>query len=273
MSPSGPSILPLPDGWNAAVDPASGRTYFFTSEGETRWELPTKSQRDWSLPIGQGVLVHLASVLLRLALLSRANAATLCMCGVCEDWCAAAGFTLIVWPLPLLLRVAITLAALCQLALDFGLQVNAGVRLHSSTWRFVTVQLVRDAQLHEASVIRNSAMVSASTWVALACLVPAAALTRHEPRWRPHVSPRGWMALSLMTVLALWTGPLCCGASSVCSANAELAQQPNALAVLYADLRTELGWGTLYLATSDAELPFDVPAISATHRSQLTERT
>jgi len=30
----------LPGGWASAVDPATGRTYYYNPEGETSWERP-----------------------------------------------------------------------------------------------------------------------------------------------------------------------------------------------------------------------------------------
>jgi hypothetical protein len=33
---------PLPQGWSSAVDPGSGKEYFYSSSGETVWERPTQ---------------------------------------------------------------------------------------------------------------------------------------------------------------------------------------------------------------------------------------
>ena len=37
----GSTVPSLPNGWSSAVDPGSGKEYFFSSDGQTSWERPT----------------------------------------------------------------------------------------------------------------------------------------------------------------------------------------------------------------------------------------
>ena len=37
----GGALPPLPAGWSSALDPGSGKEYFYSSDGQTAWERPT----------------------------------------------------------------------------------------------------------------------------------------------------------------------------------------------------------------------------------------
>ncbi|KAL1508588.1 hypothetical protein AB1Y20_004686 [Prymnesium parvum] len=179
-------------------------------------------------PIGLSLLIFAASLAVRAALLAGLGKTYMLLCGAPQDWSSALAFTLLATPLPPL-RPLLTTLALAHILLDFGLQLTGGARLHAATWLFIGRQATSLSSWR--TLMKNGAMVPPAAWAALGALLPAAAAARHEPRWRPSLSPRAWLAGLAGSALALWSDPPCCRGEA-CAAEAEVAQQPNALRLL-----------------------------------------
>ena len=217
-------------------------------------------------PAGLGLLVLVASVAVRAAALERVDAAYMLWCGLLQDWKASVGWSLALWALPLaLLREAATAAALVHLVIDFGLQATAGIRMHSDAWALVVDHLISVSKWQ--TLLKNGAMVPAAAWVGLLCLIPLGVCLRLERFWRPRVTLRGGLAVATATALALAADPPCC--RDGCSAELELAQTPNGLAVLLDDAWAAIG---PHAASAAAAPPRDSGAASL-NSTLSTQRT
>lgn len=189
----------------------------------------------WQPPFGLGIMVFITSVLIRAALLWPMDSVFMLVCGIFQDWKVSVCFTLLACLLPVpFARELVAAAALSHLVLDFGLQITAGtVRLHLSTWAYIWEQAV--SLRTWLTLMGNGAMVPPVAWGALFSLVPIVVLLRLEMRWRPSIPPRGHILLACVTISSFGIDPPCCRGDS-CSAEMEMAQAANALAVLFDDL-------------------------------------